>query len=182
MIGVVDPLTAPLDQLLIFVDDDVTTPIFDAISTVTRPVTGLATRSTDGAAASAKAVLLSTSGPAQMVPAATMASTAPIQVEAGTPARRAIVRHGTRGAPAHGSGHVGLDPRKIPASPVPLPALPANSLGGTSTTASGSHEAGGVAVLSTPIARGAGIQPRISRAIGFTVRRLIVENPTVSPD
>jgi hypothetical protein len=48
---------------------------------------------------------------------------------------------------------------------------------------SGSHEGnGGVAVLSDPIVRGVDIQLRKSRAIGFAVRRLIVENPTVSPD
>ncbi|HEY1484797.1 MAG TPA: hypothetical protein VGF84_01760 [Micromonosporaceae bacterium] len=183
VVDVVDPLTAPLDQLLGTVDG-VSTPIFDALDAVTKPVTGIDAPPTVAFAtpAAAPVGMLAPKPLLAPVPETTVAA-APVRVDDGTPAKRAIVRHGTRGAPARWSSPLGLDRHHIPASPVPLPALPAPALGGISTMGSGSHEDnGGVAVLSAPIVRGVGIQLRKSRAIGFAVRRLIVENPTVSPD
>jgi hypothetical protein len=177
MIGVIDPLTAPLDQLLDFVDG-VSTPIFDAVSAEPAPVADIVTRSTDGAAPGAKPAgpVVTSTGEAPLTAAT------PVRVDDGTLAKRAIVRHGTRGTPASRSSRFGSDQHHAPMSPARVPALPAPSSGGISTTASGSHEAGGCAVLFVPVVRGADIQLRISRATGFAVRRLIVENPTVSPD
>jgi hypothetical protein len=186
MIGVLDPLTAPFDQLLNSVAG-VTTPIFDEVSAVTKPVVEILTRSTDGVATldvglvGDQAATATPDRPAAALAVEQMMLTAaPVRVDDDTPAQRAIVRHETRGAPALGSAHPGSDPDNIPAGQVPLPAP---ALGGISTTASGSHEDnGGFAILSTTVMRAVGIQLRFSRATGFAVRRLIVENPTVSPD
>jgi hypothetical protein len=185
MIGVVDPLTAPLDQLLSSVDG-VSTPIFDELDAVTRPVTEVDTRSTAGATpATATAVAMPTAPTSLLtaVPETMEIATAPVRVDEGTSARRAIARHGTRGAPAQWSSPLGSDQHNVPANQLPVPALPVPALGTVSTTGSGSHEDnGGVAVLSAPFVRDVGIQLRSSRATGLAVRRLIVENPTVSPD
>ncbi|HEY2793371.1 MAG TPA: hypothetical protein VGJ28_13485, partial [Micromonosporaceae bacterium] len=185
MIGVVDPLTAPLDQLLDSVDG-VSTPIFDELDAATRPVTEIDTRSTAGATpATATTVALPIASTSLLTPMPETVEIAavPVRVAEGTPARRAIARHGTRGAPAQWTNPLGLGQHNIPTNPVPVPALPVPVLGTVSTMGSGSHEDnGGVAVLSAPFVRDVGIQLRSSRAMGLAVRRLIVENPTVSPD
>ncbi len=188
LVGVIDPLTAPFDQLLrpvTGVVDDVTTPIFDALGSVVGPLDGVVAHSADGspvetvpdAAAPMPSVSAIQPGTATMIEADS------VRVDAASSAKRGIDRHGTRGAPVRRTHPTGSDRHNIPASPAPMPALPAPSLGGISTAASGSHGGkDGVAIVSVPVRGGVAAARRIAQSTGFAVRRLLVENPTVSPD
>jgi hypothetical protein len=203
MTGVLDPLTAPLDQLLSPVTgvvETVTTPIFDTLSGITRPVVGVVSRSTTSVL-TGLATVLAPAPPAtgSPIPSVTGAPAAeptahatPVRVDGGTPVLRAIVRHGPRGAPArqtppgvpaHPDGALGAARSDSPAGPAPLPALPVPALGTVSTTASGSHEDhGDTAVVSTTIVDGPAAPRQRAGTTGFTVPRHVVEDPTVSPD
>ena len=102
MIGMVDPLTAPLSELLSPVTGvvcDVTTPIFDSLGSVTRPVADLAMRPTDGSMPSAPAPVVadlpagdSLVPSADGVPAAVETAalgSVPVRVVAGAPESQA---------------------------------------------------------------------------------------------
>jgi hypothetical protein len=183
--GGLDPLTAPLDQLLSSVTgvaDDVTTPIFDVLGPVTAPVGDVVAQSAAGSPAATGAIVGTAAPMPSVTPGSVAVGTDPIRVTGGSSAQRAVDRHGTRGTPRHRPYLCG-SVRNAPMSPAPLPALPAPSSGGISTTVSGSDGGiGGIAIVSVPVRDDVATARRVSHVTGFAVRRLLVENPIVSPD
>jgi hypothetical protein len=195
MIGIADPVLAPLSPVLSPVTSAarwLAVPVANTLGTVARPVIAVVMRSTVDAVTPAVAPavdsqpaptsLISSAEVAPSVDAATIAMT-PVRVEAGTSAQRAYDRAGIRGTPAPRHRIHGVDRRDLPPDPSPLPALPGSDLGAVSTLSSGSHEgSGAAAILSNPVAGDQVARHRFRTMADSTVRRLYVEDPTVSPD